>query len=362
MKKHSDFISDDWINQWTGAWSILTTSYWGDLYTKKPFLNEIDQCMKRSIILWSDKENSSAYWRSSEKRRFGREINNLAKGDSNFIPKICSKAKKAANHFFKIEEGLYGRDITYEQYLKLQNIFLHNYYPYHILNKNGVDYLDKYLVEKYFTKIEKTRVYITPVLDRLEKFMMRLAKIHSKKINYEPELILSSVKDEFHDYLKDNKKLPSKEILHKRYQETAFISKNGRTSILAGNGVAKKVKAIVTLVTKKNSFNGTPVYPGKIIGVAKIMLKPSKHSDFRNNDILVTGMTRPNFLPLMSKAGAFITDSGGVLCHAAVTAREMKKPCIVGTEIATKILKDGDTIEVDANKGVIKIIKKFPAA
>jgi pyruvate,water dikinase len=52
-----------------------------------------------------------------------------------------------------------------------------------------------------------------------------------------------------------------------------------------------------------------------------------------------------------------VTDEGGVTCHAAIVAREMKKPCIIGTKIATKVLKDGDLVEVDANKGVVKILK-----
>ncbi len=56
----------------------------------------------------------------------------------------------------------------------------------------------------------------------------------------------------------------------------------------------------------------------------------------------------------MSKAAAVITDEGGLLCHAAIVSREMKKPCIVGTKIATKVLKDNDIIEVDANLGTIK--------
>ena len=60
----------------------------------------------------------------------------------------------------------------------------------------------------------------------------------------------------------------------------------------------------------------------------------------------------------MEKASAFVTDEGGMLCHAAIIAREMNKPCIVGTKSATKILKDGDLVEVDANAGIVKILKK----
>lgn len=60
----------------------------------------------------------------------------------------------------------------------------------------------------------------------------------------------------------------------------------------------------------------------------------------------------------MQKAAAFVTNEGGIICHAAIVARELGKPCIVGTKIATKVLKDGDYVEVDANKGVVRILKR----
>jgi pyruvate,water dikinase len=67
-------------------------------------------------------------------------------------------------------------------------------------------------------------------------------------------------------------------------------------------------------------------------------------------------MTQPEFLPAMKKAVAIITDEGGLTCHAAIVARELKRPCIIGTKNATKILRDGDYVEVDANNGIIKIL------
>jgi len=60
----------------------------------------------------------------------------------------------------------------------------------------------------------------------------------------------------------------------------------------------------------------------------------------------------------MKEAGAIITDEGGITCHAAIVSRELGIPCIIGTKIATKVLKDGDIVEVDAGKGVVKIIKR----
>ena len=58
----------------------------------------------------------------------------------------------------------------------------------------------------------------------------------------------------------------------------------------------------------------------------------------------------------MEKAAAFVTDMGGILCHAAIVSREMKKPCVIGTKVATKTFKDGDLVEVDAEKGIVKKI------
>jgi pyruvate,water dikinase len=63
-------------------------------------------------------------------------------------------------------------------------------------------------------------------------------------------------------------------------------------------------------------------------------------------------------MPIIKKCGAIVTDEGGITCHAAVISRELEIPCIVGTKIATQVLKDGDLVEVDANKGVVKILKK----
>ena len=69
-------------------------------------------------------------------------------------------------------------------------------------------------------------------------------------------------------------------------------------------------------------------------------------------------MTRQDFVPMMRKAIAIVTDEGGITCHAAIISRELKKPCLVGTEIATKMIKDGDLIEVNADKGLVKLISR----
>ena len=92
-------------------------------------------------------------------------------------------------------------------------------------------------------------------------------------------------------------------------------------------------------------------------GHAKILKSAANLDKVKRGDILVAPMTIPDMVPAMEKAAAFVTDEGGILCHAAIVSREMKKPCIIGTKIATKALKDGDLVEVDADNGVVRIIK-----
>ena len=74
----------------------------------------------------------------------------------------------------------------------------------------------------------------------------------------------------------------------------------------------------------------------------------------KDGEILVAPMTSPDYIVAMRKASAIVTDVGGLMSHAAIISRELGIPCIVGTKIATQVLKDGDLVEVDANKGIIK--------
>jgi len=77
----------------------------------------------------------------------------------------------------------------------------------------------------------------------------------------------------------------------------------------------------------------------------------------KNGDVIVAVMTRPDYVPAMKKAAAVVTNEGGVTCHAAIVSRELGIPCVIGTKIATEVLKDGMMVEVNANHGVVKIIK-----
>lgn len=110
--------------------------------------------------------------------------------------------------------------------------------------------------------------------------------------------------------------------------------------------------------SQASEIKGTVAYPGLVRGRVKVVKHPTEVGKVEAGDVLVTQMTLPSFLLAMNKAAAFVTDEGSITCHAAIIAREMHKPCIIGTKIATKVLHDGDEVEVDATQGVVKIIKR----
>lgn len=109
---------------------------------------------------------------------------------------------------------------------------------------------------------------------------------------------------------------------------------------------------------QKIILKGIGASAGITKGKVKIILDHSQNSKMKEGDILVTEMTNPLFVPAIQKAKAIVTNIGGLTSHAAIIARELGIPCVVGTKNATKILKDGNKIKVDGTKGKVALIKK----
>ena len=175
---------------------------------------------------------------------------------------------------------------------------------------------------------------------------------------YRPKDILTS--------LEKGVKLSNKEI--KNRKEAFLIEvKNNKVFFFSGQDAVRKIERYYPeLLIKKDikEINGVSASPGRAEGEIAVVKEGnfeqlSKWSKkFKEGQILVTEMTQPNMLPIMRKSCAIITDEGGLTSHAAIISREFGIPCIVGTHKATKVLKDGDLVKVDANKGTIRILKK----
>lgn len=101
-------------------------------------------------------------------------------------------------------------------------------------------------------------------------------------------------------------------------------------------------------------LKGTIAYRGRVKGTVRIVLDNEDIAKVAEGDILVTDMTTPNHLPALKRAAAFVTNRGGMLCHAAVLSREYQKPCVINTKNATEVLTNGMHVEVDAETGFVR--------
>jgi pyruvate,water dikinase len=100
-------------------------------------------------------------------------------------------------------------------------------------------------------------------------------------------------------------------------------------------------------------IHGLGASPGRGSGEVRVLASPDSDDGFKSGDVLVAEMTTPDWVPLMKKASAIVTDGGGMTCHAAIVSREMGLPCVVGTRNATKVLKDQMLVTVDGTHGVV---------
>lgn len=99
---------------------------------------------------------------------------------------------------------------------------------------------------------------------------------------------------------------------------------------------------------------GTVAFPGRVEGLVRMVMDRRDLDKVQTGEVLVSIMTNATFTPVMNKISAIVTDEGGITCHAAIIARELKIPCITGTKNATKVLRDGDRVEVNATTGIVK--------
>jgi len=193
---------------------------------------------------------------------------------------------------------------------------------------------------------------------RLLPFFKIIAR--SIKVPYKDWIYLTV--DEINNIL-DGKKINTVDIIKKRQEGFVFLMYDGQNYINAGEDGHKLALFIDKNIrlSKKHSktkeIKGQTAMPGKVVGKVRVALRPDDSKKLKLGEILVCSMTSPDYLPAMKKSSAIITDEGGVLSHAAIVAREIKEPCVIKTKIATQILKTGDKVEVDANNGIVKIIK-----
>jgi len=188
-------------------------------------------------------------------------------------------------------------------------------------------------------------------------FIIEVIKKISDEMGIDYELLKWAMPNEIEGIIGQNHETMKKlEIRKKLGIMIVFANGSGESEVITGLDTREYLE-IIEKTIEASEIRGTTASLGKVIGTVKVILNQDDFSKMEKGDVIVASMTRPEYVPIMKIASAIITDEGGITCHAAIVSREFGIPCLTGTQVATRMLKDGDLIDVDANHGVVKIIK-----
>lgn len=216
------------------------------------------------------------------------------------------------------------------------------------LKVTRLDEQEKILIElmKPTTIIRDTRKKVNLIGSYI---MYRFLEEISRRTNVKEDILKNAFWHEIFDVF-CNKNIIGK-LKKRKYASMIFI--DGK--------VVYSDKILVKDAINKHDSNilkGTPASSGKVKGIARIVQGPRDFSKFKDGFILITFNTRPDFVTIMKKAKAILTQEGGITSHAAIVSRELRKPCIVGINSLLESVKGGDLLEIDADKGSVRIVKR----
>ena len=209
----------------------------------------------------------------------------------------------------------------------------------YLVSKKGFKIEDKYIVEQTWQLTKEGRI-------KISRDFQKKQKLDNKKI---VELATIGLRLEEH---------------YGKPQDIEWGVEKGKIYILQTRPITTLLKTkkekVTTNLDKKLEipvkdilFDGMPASPGVGYGKVRVIKSASEINKVKQGEILVTEMTNPDFVPAMRRASAIITDRGGATSHAAIVSRELGIPAIVGTEVATKMLRTGEIVTVNGYQGKI---------
>jgi phosphoenolpyruvate synthase/pyruvate phosphate dikinase len=347
-------VRQKWLARWAGSYTFTSASYWAPQYYHS--LNKYLGISFEHTLFIHKKGVVSFYIPERELKRLG---NYLAKqcGKSGYAKKYCVALKANTDKLMPIMKGMQKSIPTKQEYLKFLTYF-DKHLAYHNFVKKTVDFLSPELLTKLLPLFKDARLYSEVVYSESERMFRALAKKIAERENHKAVLLTCLTQKDLENYIFSGT-LPNRKDLQARFNHSILYSEKGKLSVLTGREAQQIEKIILKGVSSTDKkLTGVIAYGGKVSGYARIVPDPHDVKKFNKGDILITGMTRPEFLPVINKAGAIVTDIGGVLSHAAITARELKIPTLVGTGNASRTFRDGDWIEVNADIGMVQLIKK----
>lgn len=184
----------------------------------------------------------------------------------------------------------------------------------------------------------------------------RILKELAKRNNVAFDLAKYVLPDEIEEFA--NGKISSAKLQERR--DYLFINYNVHPPKMITGTAARKAEDDLWKKSTlgQNDLNGSCACPGTVQGLARVVKSKKQLHELQPNEILVTSMTDPDFVPYLKNAIGIITDDGGITCHSAIISREMKIPCIVGTKVATRTIKTGDLLDLRAHHGLVRVLER----
>lgn len=270
--------------------------------------------------------------------RYAINNNLLTIKEANKAIKACDYVNKHITDKSVNLNKIINNYLTYEAYNLISNFFIND----NTLKQININGLDK----KVYNQLINNRDYFDSTNDKVFDYIKNIAKSYLLK-DYEEQYKFLRLNE-----ILNCKKLSKSELAKRK---NGFILFNTKLILKTQEKDIKKWASennIILNDTKKsnddkNTIKGEVAYHGLVSGKVKIVYNEDDFLKVEKGDIIVSPMTIPSFMPILKKASAIITDDGGTVCHAALIARELKLPCLVGTLDATTKLKDGDMVELN---------------
>lgn len=336
--KYIKIYSRDFTLPWLQIWYI------GEAKTPKIWNKQVNKSFPY-IVYIRNNDTIECYFDPKGIHWSRHNVLSEIRKDNNIQNVIIKNVKKVIE---PIRELLKKRVLTKEELLHYFSLF-QKAYPWMLAmwdatsDEKEIGTLDVSLVRNF-------RVSINTLNDDLDNIIIRsLQKIYSSIADHIHVLTIQEIRSGL---------IPPLSVLQKRdkgfiYTDEKLYNANQLENIEEKYNIKLERNKIIPKITV---IKGNIASKGYVKGYVRQVLGYRHMKDFKPGEILVSSMTMPDFLPAMKKSAAIVTDEGGITCHAAIIARELKKPCIVGTGIATSIFKNGDFVEVNANKGIVRKI------
>lgn len=356
---NQSILKQPWTKVWTTEYSMITVWLFGRGFT--------DYCQQElgytfgNFIAVIEGNMATGFRSDLQVKRFAAEATKHIVEDKKYLGGIIQKMyqyKKELERLFALSEIEALQPEKFKKFLRLWSLFL----PYFIIPLRASDgILESKLPQgekdKLFNQCKEARLATEHFYKAMEEFLQKLFKYSALRTGNDQKLFRVLTPDEFLNYLVSGA-MPALEVLEKRYAYSVMVASAEKNELFIGDEAHTIIDKISKVdATSIKEFRGMVANRGIARGIVKIISSVDDMGKFVGGEILVSPMTRPEFLPVMTNSAAYVTDAGGMLCHAAIVARELNKPCIISTKFATQVLKDGDMVEVNADKGIVVILQ-----